>query len=609
MKSWKTGYLVAACLLLVLSEVALAHGGQYRGAGDMIYRAIDGGPPGQPRPPRPPRVGPDLSKWQFWWEFNKENYLGLQNSAKPSPKEIQTVILPALHRTLATTHNRDITSSSMLAMVKIDQHGEVFNILEICKKKLANNDQEIRETAALCLGILGRLEALGDLMALATDSKAGRKLIGRKAVDLRTRSFATYAMGLLAYDHDSRQVKSRVFMTLKLILERDKDGDRNILVAAINAMGLLNWNLAKDQALLEDTLESLDGFYDLDAPRPRQLIQSHVPAAIAKLLGRGNSKLHQKYKEKFAHALFPKKRITLNLYRGAALALGQMVLANETGNEPDSKYSEALLKYYREGRDSQSRYFCLMALGQIGGKANQDALLEVLATGSKALQKPWAAMALGILSFHKMKEGVSTDWDKTIPAAIHKQFLMVRNPETLGAFSVALGLCKYQDAAEDMLNMLGLKQRNDELSGYLCIGLALMDYKKAKPYGHKLMLKSPRRPYRLQKLLIAQSKQGDKAAVRVLLELLQLKTTNLVQLSAIAQALGTLGDGSSIEPLTKILANEELTDLSRAFAATALGCLADKENLPWNAKISRNMNYRAAVETLMQSGTGVLDIL
>ncbi|MHC4513743.1 MAG: hypothetical protein ACYTGW_01645 [Planctomycetota bacterium] len=42
----------------------------------------------------------------------------------------------------------------------------------------------------------------------------------------------------------------------------------------------------------------------------------------------------------------------------------------------------------------------------------------------------------------------------------------------------------------------------------------------------------------------------------------------------------------------------------------ALGGVTDKEKLPWNSKIARNMNYRAAVETLTGvAGTGVLDIL
>ena len=58
-----------------------------------------------------------------------------------------------------------------------------------------------------------------------------------------------------------------------------------------------------------------------------------------------------------------------------------------------------------------------------------------------------------------------------------------------------------------------------------------------------------------------------------------------------------------------MLFDESLTELSRAFAAVALGGVADKESLPWNSKIGQNMNYRAAVETLTDRQAGILDIL
>jgi len=42
----------------------------------------------------------------------------------------------------------------------------------------------------------------------------------------------------------------------------------------------------------------------------------------------------------------------------------------------------------------------------------------------------------------------------------------------------------------------------------------------------------------------------------------------------------------------------------------ALGIVADKEPLPWNSKISTNINYRANTTTLTgDNGTGILDIL
>ena len=49
---------------------------------------------------------------------------------------------------------------------------------------------------------------------------------------------------------------------------------------------------------------------------------------------------------------------------------------------------------------------------------------------------------------------------------------------------------------------------------------------------------------------------------------------------------------------------------ARGFAAVALGIVADKELLPWNSKISADINYVATTSTLTDaSGTGILDIL
>ena len=81
--------------------------------------------------------------------------------------------------------------------------------------------------------------------------------------------------------------------------------------------------------------------------------------------------------------------------------------------------------------------------------------------------------------------------------------------------------------------------------------------------------------------------------------------------AAIASGLGFIGDSRSIDPLVAMLKRKEgLTDTARGFSAVALGIVADKELLPWNAKLSADMNYRASVSTLQgEGGTGILDIL
>ena len=108
---------------------------------------------------------------------------------------------------------------------------------------------------------------------------------------------------------------------------------------------------------------------------------------------------------------------------------------------------------------------------------------------------------------------------------------------------------------------------------------------------------------------IALGKLGDKTVAERLQKLMTDGEPNLAKLSSIASAIGFIGDKRSIKPLKDLLFDDKLSDLSRAFAAVALGGVADKQPLPWNSAIGVNMNYRAAVETLTNSQTGILDIL
>ena len=668
-----------ATAALLLPEVALAHGGQYRGPGDVVPPNTGGGPtgsgPGGPTipgtkgaggpktggptrgsnaPPPPPglppgvtsKVGPktgggiiltaDLSKWQFWWEFNKDPFINLKDSIhapevttgdvevwvgpnrridavdteKPSESDIEG-IMRALNRALESTDDRDMVSSCMVALAKIGRDSDGIEILPIFKKRLARPDQEIRETAALAMGISGMPAALPDLVHIATDSQVGRKLVDRPEVDVRTRSFAAYGLGLVAHANNDLDVKQTAFAALNSIME-DKDArDRNIKVAAINGLSLLNLDLedqsAKGKTLLDETLASLDKFYDSRAGRGTDLIKSHVPPAVAKLIGRGETPLHARYKERYLGQLTSSESHD-DIYRATALALGQMCLPYEDKDSEGAKYSVALKDYFDEGKDQQARYFALLAMGQIGGAANKNALLIVLSQGQTALECPWAALALGVMNFNRLEADANLAVDETIGQKLKKAFTAEKSPEPMAAYAIALGLSRYADAAGDLLKALKKHKSKDELAGYLCIGLALMDHRGAEKEIEDLVARSVRRPELLQQAAVALGKLGDKKVTDTLLAMLE-DSTQLAKLSAIASALSFIGDRRTIEPLRKMLFDDTLTPLSRAFAAIALGGVADREKMPWNSKIGANMNYRAAVETLTGSGSGILDIL
>ncbi|MCA8941909.1 MAG: HEAT repeat domain-containing protein [Planctomycetes bacterium] len=655
-----------------------AHGGVYRGPGDTVPSPPSGGrgstpgpdgpetpvpgqpsfpdtggpstggggPPtggggrrGQPRGSSPTtgggmEVGDDLTRWEFWWEFNKDPFIQLKraihanvattggdeyfmgfgkvaeskNSLRPSESQIVDEILPRLKEALDATDQRDITSACMVAMGKIGRDHRDFGILDMFRTRLTSRDLEVRQTAALSMGISQMTESIDDLIAIAMDTKRGRELCARTEIDDPTRSFAAYGCGLVAWATSDAELKGKVFEQLSRIVADRSISDRNIRVAAIQAIGLLrpDPNDARGRELLRRCYESLvDQYWRREVGPGEQLIQAHVPTAMSKLLlACPDADLRKDLQDDLLRTLAGKSRIQRSkqqIHQSCALALGQLATPS------DAHVSKALLDYYKKGKDQQTRYFCLMALGQIGGDQNRDALLEVLQKGGKAIVKPWAAIALGVLCFDRLEAGGPVD--PLVGRAMHARLREVKAPQAIAGLAIGLGLARYQDSADEIRALLEKHQNKDDVAGYLCIALALMDDRRAIPAIRQLVETSDRRPARLTQASVALGKLGDIRVAELLTEKLTEDSTILARMSAIASALGLIGDSRSVKPLGDMLLDDSLSDLTRAFAAVALGGVADKEDLPWNSKIGQNINYRAAVETLTNQQSGILDIL
>jgi HEAT repeat protein len=497
----------------------------------------------------------------------------------------------------------------MVALAKIGLDAPDWKILPLFAERLTRPDQEIRETSALAMGISQMPESVPNLIALLKDDETGRKLTGRSNVDDRTRTFAAYGLGLVAHATSNTDVKRSAFDALKAILDDDNESSRNIKIGVINAMRLIRPNVQGNEAdakLRQDVIDSLWAYYEKKLGQGEQQIQAHVPPAIATLLGRGGDKTG-KFKDAFAGELEEKfgKRAN-NVYESAALALGTLCEATKA----DEKYSKALLDYSENGREPQARYFATMALAQIGGEKNRIDLLKKLEK-ARTIEKPWAAISLGVLAFNTAQaQGANAAVDSTIGSALQRTLNDEKNDDVQAATAVALGLCKFVDAADDIRQLLDKYKKRDELAGYLCIGLALMDDRRSIELIREIVKTSVRRPDLLKQAAIALGKMGDKQAAKDLTDLLtDVQDRNLAKLAAISSALGFIGDHRTIDPLVKMLHDDTLPELSRAFAAVALGGVADKEELPWNSKIAVDLNYRAAVETLTNQVSGILDIL
>ncbi|MBL8748300.1 MAG: HEAT repeat domain-containing protein [Planctomycetes bacterium] len=690
MKKFVLSGLCCAGLMFLFAEQGHAHGGQYRGPGDVVPPGgggggggssggpsgpTTGGPsgPSAPAPTGPttggggpstggpsgpgggaggPKTGgrgsqldDDLTEWTFWWEFNKDPFIRLKdavqsggtvtgsddfylgnrrseakNSLRPTEEQITGEILPALKKAIDSTDQRDMTSSCMVAMAKIGKDHPDFSLISVFKPRLKRPDQEIRETAALSIGIAAiasdKEKELQLLTGLALDNDDGRKEAGG-GVDNRTRSFACYGLGLIAYRHDNVELKSSVLQTMKQLLTDKKIGDRNIKVAAINAISLLNIGSSSD-ALMAEALKTLEDYYMQSLGAGEQLIQAHCPPAIAKLLGRDGGDVSERFKTLFADDLQGKgkvKRSSDQIYQSCVVALGQMVSPNDEKDEkknPDAKYSKLLLDTFHDHKDVQTRNFAALALGQVGGKLNRDTLL-IEFKRAKAIEKPWCALGLGVYAFnraeHAKNNNITPEPETTISEYLLDAIKSEKNPSVIGALGISLGLSQAKDAADFMRDLMLSSIAKETMCGYLCIGLALMNDTRSTESIRGLLPQSVRRYDLLPQAAIALGKLGDKTVAEELQKLMTDGEPNLAKLSAIASALGFIGDSRTISPLKKMLFDEKLGFLSRAFAAVALGGIADKESLPWNSKIGTNINYRASVETLTNQNTGILDIL
>ena len=644
---------LGALTLSLLSSPLVAHAGLYRGP--IVPAAPQAVDPRGSSTPAPTAQNPvvrttdrrgfcgtmvteDYSSWQYWWELNKHAYLGLRRAVHhydlprehyfapsirrkdyqlaPTNKQIHEDILPALKRAIDSTEQPGLVSSCMMAMAKIGEDHKDFALVDVFRPRLRNSNQQVRETAALAMGIsaVASEKALDHLVALSLDSATGRELSGGK-VHHRTSVFALYGLGLYSNQHHGPTVQRRALHTMRSVLEDKSIRDRNLKVAAIQGMGLLALDKsdAASLAMLYEALDSLRRYYTKRAGYGTQFVQSNCPNAITKLIGRDHPRRGD-FIRLFVNDLKGKNkhRRGTNLARSSVLALGQLCHPYDDQHSPDKGYSELLFAAFQNHEDDQTRYFSLLALGQIGGEKNQQFLLRILETDSRQLERPWAALALGVQAFAKHKvqteEGAVVEPATLIGEALARQLGKAKRPELVGALGVALGLARYIPAADQMRQRLLASLTKEEQAGYMCLGLAMMRDLASIETIQETMKASWRRPGLFVQSAIALGLLGDKRVSSELHKKFGDQTVSLATLSARSEALGQVGDGRLITPLKHALFDDNFTDMHRAFAAAALGAVADRAVLPWHSTISKHLNYRAAVETLIDGHSGVLDL-
>ncbi len=192
--------------------------------------------------------------------------------------------------------------------------------------------------------------------------------------------------------------------------------------------------------------------------------------------------------------------------------------------------------------------------------------------------------------------------------ALRDSLAKSKTPREVGSFAIGLGIAGDQEASSILLEKLDTMS-DDETRGYITVALGLMNSVDSIESIQKVVEESKYRGELLKQAAIGLGLLGDKALVTQLVGMLEDAKTLTTQ-AAIASALGFIGDKRSVDPLVEMLKDQSKTGAARGFAAVALGIVAEREPLPWNAKFSVDTNYRANTTTLTgQNATGLLDIL
>lgn len=627
-------------------------GGTGGGTGAPSQPGSPTGGPGGTRGPvlTGPPTSAERTTWESWWGFNKPPYLDLRAAIhgggvatdlegflsgpggtskardvyKPSPEVVRGKIVPALVRALDTEKANDIVTAALVALARIGDVRREDGTSEIGAKIVAflgDSNQEIAETAALSLGILADESSIPLLEGLLRDTPEARRRVGRGEVPYRTRAFAAYGLGLIGNAAASRETRREIVRTLMGFVEESKSSTRDVEVASILAIGLVPIEIVPEEIgeSRADPTASRQSEVRwvarvLAEERHPWLVRAHAPQVLGKLLAGCPTGMRDEIAARLIELTGERSKAHDQVQHGCVIALG--MIGDCDADPGDVRIREALLRI-RRGRDYASGHFALIAMAQIAGRRGTGEkpgegrapitahLLDTLTRGRSA-DRPWAGLAIGVMehALGKAGEEPSTTARQTLRESLSR----AANPDDLGAFAIGAGIAGDRAAVTDLRKKFE-ETREDNARGYVAVAIGLLGEQAAVEGMRDVVRQSKFRPGLLRETAIGLGLLGDKELVPELVTMLE-KANSLSVQASIATALGFIGDSRSVDPLVLLLERKDVTPSARGFAAIALGLVADKESLPWNSKISVDVNYRAATTTLTGGGsTGVLDIL
>ncbi len=580
-----------------------------------------------------------VDSWETWWFFNQSAYLDLRRvlaetiattagsaadgglaNGLPGPGIVRTEIVPELQRLLDTERANDTTTGALMALGRIGEIAgtpEAASAVPRMTRALADPNQEIAETAALALGILGTDASIDTLIQVLEAKDLGRRVSGDRPVAARTRAFAAYGLGACAHHAGSNRDRQRIARALTDVLaESGTNADvQSAIVLALSIAGLDADEREKESAaapwISRQSLVRHVAKLARDPARDR-LVRAHAVTALGRLASGLPYAARNEIAEQVLGMLQREARSETEVALSAVQALGKL---GGTGNSAVERGGRAALLRALDAPDPQTRDFALIALAEIGGAAKDDdapglsecrgALENAVVRGRPAL-RPWAVVALGLLERMRGESGAKPN--EPARQILRETLTAARGRNEVGAAAIALGLCREVGAAAALRTRLA-EESEDTGCGYVALSLGMIGAHDAIPALRKVVDDSRLRPQLLGQAAIALTLLGDREAAIAMSGYLG-EAKSLTEQIALARALAFAGHAGCIEPLLRVAARKELSLSTRGLAAAALGGIAERGTAPWYEPIAVGIDYVAAVPSLISGdGTGILEIL
>ncbi|MFH0946651.1 MAG: HEAT repeat domain-containing protein, partial [Planctomycetota bacterium] len=430
----------------------------------------------------------------------------------------------------------------------------------------------------------GERQAVPLLLEILANSEDGRRLL-RSNQDIHDvhRALAAAALGTLS---DPQAIPA-----LLQIVGETPDSSVELKAGAILALGLFQ----------EGQFEIVPFLLELLADRRlSELMQAQIPVALSRMGDAARPVLPHLLK-------MAESRKTRNLVRESCIiALGKLAAPE------DMEIVKALTRLAEKSNDEASSNFAFVALGEIGCRAALDMerhgemldgltrfLLRSLTRPQRKSQTAWAATGCALLG--RGYEPTS-DARQLIISKLARTWQETRSPTEQGALTICLGLVEARAMGDELLE--ALKESGDRSQkGYLAESLGLMRHEAA---AEELLdaLRNDNDPIYRAQVATGLGLMGNLEVSGLLVKELS-RARTLFDTSAVAKALGSVGDRTAIEPLLELVQARSRPGLARAFGAVALGLIGEKTPLPWNSRVSVGANYMAAFYTQ----TEIMDIL